>query len=167
MPVNSSPQVTAGRESEWTLETLRVYTDDRVAALRELLAERDKRYEERDRRYTEVALARAEALRIKEEANKDALELARQIQTYKDNAHNDLINQLNRERGEYARKSELASALEKIEAVIKPLADYITAQQGAQKGSDHSREILASIVGVIVVVIAAAGIIIATRQGNR
>lgn len=164
MPATSSPQVTAGRESEWTLETLRVYTDDRVAALRELLAERDKRYEERDRRYSEVAQARAEALRIKEEANRDALELARQIQTYKDNAHNDLINQLNRERGEYARKSELVSALEKIEAVIKPLADYITAQQGARKGFDQGRAILASIGGVIVVVVAVATIIISTRR---
>ena len=91
---------------------------EHLAALREA----DRRfYEERDRRYAEVAEARAEALKIKEEADKVALELARQIQTYKDEQHNGLLQQLDRDRAKSVTQAELKAAVEKLEATIDPL----------------------------------------------
>ena len=45
---------------------------------------------ERDRRYAEVALEKEKALKVREEADNKALDLARQIQTYKDEKANQL-----------------------------------------------------------------------------
>lgn len=66
---------------------------------------------ERDRRYTEVASARAEALKIKEAGDAKALDLAREIQTYKDEKANELREQISSERGLYATKDDLAPVL--------------------------------------------------------
>lgn len=117
-------------------------------------------HEERDRRYSEVALEREKALKIKEEADKAALGLAREIQTYKDEKANELREQISSERGLYASKGDLLSATEKIEATIKPLADYITAQQGRSQGIGVSAS---SLYFVAVVVIAALGLYFGTR----
>ena len=88
---------------------------------------------ERDRRYAEVALEREKALRIKEESGKTALELAREIQTYKDEKANQLREQINSERGLYASKNELNAAVEEVEAMIRPVADYVSSQQGGPR----------------------------------
>jgi hypothetical protein len=45
---------------------------------------------ERDRRYAEVNVEREKALKIKETADSEALKLARDIQTYKDEKSNQL-----------------------------------------------------------------------------
>lgn len=174
MAITSSPQVSAGQESQWTLETLRIYFDAIRAADMALLAERDQRFKaqregdaalslERDRRYREVMEARDMALKIKDMADDRALILARDQQAYRDSMHNGLISQLERERTEYARADEMRQMEKNMLAVIKPLADYITAQQGARRGFDQGRAILASIGGVILVVIAVATVIIGTR----
>ena len=63
--------------------------------------------EERDRRYTEVKNAEEKALRIKEQADRDALGLAREIQTYKDEKANELREQINSERNLYPTKAQL------------------------------------------------------------
>lgn len=55
--------------------------------------------DERDRRYAEVAEARAEALKIKETADAKALELAAEIQSYKDRLNERLQNQAAEQRG--------------------------------------------------------------------
>jgi hypothetical protein len=112
-------------------------------------AERDKTAAERDRRYTEVKNAEEKALKIKEEADKVALDLARQIQTYKDQQHNGLLDQLGQERGRYATKDDLKSLTEKMEIAVKPLTEFVA---GAQGGSKVYTQI-ALIVGVVATLI--------------
>jgi hypothetical protein len=89
---------------------------------------------ERDRRYTEVAAEREKALKIKELADDRALDLARQIQTYKDEKANELREQISSERGMYVTKDELRAAVDKIEATVKPVLDYVSRQQGSSNG---------------------------------
>lgn len=60
-----------------------------------------------DRRYSEVNVEREKALKIKQEADKLALDLAREIQTYKDEQANQLREQINSERNLYPTKSQL------------------------------------------------------------
>ena len=109
--------------SGWTVDTLSVHMDE--------LRESDKRFdEERDRRYSEVATEREKALRIKEQADRDALGLAREIQTYKDEKANELREQINSERGNYASKGDLLAMSEKIDEQFKPLIAYVAAQSG-------------------------------------
>jgi hypothetical protein len=86
-----------------------------------LRAADERFFEERDRRYAEVALEREKALKIKEEADKAALGLAREIQTYKDEKANELREQIASERGLYATKGDVQAAVEKIEATLGPL----------------------------------------------
>jgi hypothetical protein len=90
--------------------------------------------EERDRRYAEVNVEKEKALKIKEEADKAALALAREIQTYKDEKANELREQINSERGLYLTRDEYQTAhvalIEKVEAGLKPLNEFVTAQQG-------------------------------------
>jgi hypothetical protein len=71
---------------------------------------------ERDRRYKEVAQEREKALKIKETADLAALQLAREIQTYKDEKANELREQISSERGLYATKDDLAAAIREVVA---------------------------------------------------
>ena len=118
--------------------TLKEHIGCHFAWLHLLLSERDRRYSEvsaeRDRRYGEVSAARAEALKIKEQADRDALKLARDQQTYKDEQGNKLREQLNAERGEYATHAEIKSAVEKLETAIAPVINYVVSQQGRSGG---------------------------------
>jgi hypothetical protein len=94
-----------------------------------MVRESDLRVEaERDRRYAEVNLEREKALKIKETADRAALELAREIQTYKDEKANELRSQIERERGTYVTQEQL-----------KPLADFVARQQGQQRGQEYQR----------------------------
>jgi hypothetical protein len=123
----------------------------------------DRRYAEvgaeRDQRYAEVKAEQEKALVIKDTANRDALALARQDQTYKDEQANKLREQINSERGLYASKADLANAMREISATIKPLADYISAAAGRTGGEEHSRTEqrlnLGQVLTVLSVVIAA------------
>jgi vacuolar-type H+-ATPase subunit E/Vma4 len=101
-----------------------------VEHLRLIQVEREKFNEERDRRYTEVKNAEEKALKIKEEADKVALDLARQIQTYKDEKANELREQINQERGNYATKEDLKALTEKLDVAIKPLTEFVAASRG-------------------------------------
>lgn len=87
-----------------------------------------------DRRYAEVALEREKALKIKETADLAALELARQIQTYKDEKANELRTQIERERVTYVTRIELSAAMEKIEVMMTPLTSWVASQQGRSSG---------------------------------
>jgi hypothetical protein len=103
-PHPSSPPSTGGG---WNVETLKQHFD----ALRSA----DERfYNERDRRYTEVSVEREKALKIKDEADKAALGLAREIQQYKDEKANELREQIGSERGLYPSKSELLVAVREV-----------------------------------------------------
>lgn len=95
------------------------------------------------------------ALQIKEEADKIALELARTIQAYKDEKANELREQINNERGLYPTKTDLVAVVEKLEATIKPLADYVSTQQGRSTGfgsaKDYIMTALALVLGLIAI----------------
>lgn len=136
----------AAGSSAGTDVSLREY----VSALRDA----DLRFdEERDRRYAEVETEREKALSIKETADLAALHLAREIQTYKDEKANDLRSQIERERGSYATQSDLRGAIEKIEAIIKPLADFVTQQQGKRESRGDARASIGT-GGVIIAAVA-------------
>lgn len=113
--------------SGWTIDTLAAHGD----AIRQMQNLLDT---ERDRRYTEVGVEREKALKIKETADLAALGLAREIQTYKDEKANELREQINRERGLYATKDDLAAAVAKLEETIKPIASFVATQQGRSSG---------------------------------
>ena len=121
---------------------------------------------ERDRRYAEVAVEREKALRIKETADLAALELARQIQTYKDQQHNGLLQQIDRERARYPTKDDLSAAVDKMQAQIVPLAEYVAAQQGRSGGESDTRTERRLDVGqalqIITIIVAVAAVLIAT-----
>jgi hypothetical protein len=88
-----------------------------------------------DRRYYEVNIEKEKALKIKETADLAALQLAREIQTYKDEKANELREQISSERGNYATKSDVVAASEKLEALIAPLTAFVNAQQGRVGGA--------------------------------
>ena len=118
--------------------------DDReTVPLQEHLAavrESDLRFEaERDRRYTEVNLEREKALKIKETADLAALELAREIQTYKDEKANELRSQIERERGSYVTQEQLTAMVREHAAALKPVTEFVAGQQGRQGGQEDQR----------------------------
>src|ERR1700688_3803060 len=96
-------------------------------------AANEKFMEERDRRYSEVNTEREKALKIKEEADKAALGLAREIQSYKDEKANQLREQITGERGSFASKEDLAAAVREIGATMAPLTNFVTGQTAAGK----------------------------------
>jgi hypothetical protein len=102
-----------------------------------LEAANEKFAAERDRRYSEVNIEREKALKIKEEADKAALGLAREIQSYKDEKANQLREQISSERGSYATKEDLASALREVAASIQPLSTYVANMAGQTKQVDQ------------------------------
>ena len=139
--------------SGWTVDTLSV----QMAALREA----DARFaEERDRRYSEVATEREKALRIKEQADRDALGLAREIQTYKDEKANELREQINSERGNYASKGDLLAMSEKIDEQFKPLIAYVAAQSGPRAVTGAT---IASFLAAIALIV---GLYVALTRNN-
>ncbi len=121
----------------------------------------DERFDdERDRRYQEVSIEREKALKIKEVADLAALQLAREIQTYKDEKANELRTQIERERGTYVTQSELRGAVDKIEATLKPLVDYISGQQGRVGGIGDTLNFTHI---VVLLLIAGVGLYLGTR----
>jgi hypothetical protein len=119
----------------WSIEAYVAHNE----ALREAEA---KFQAERDRRYSEVAVEREKALRIKEQADRDALGLAREIQVYKDEKANELREQINSERGLYITRTEM-----------KPVFDFMASQSAK---SDQSRWLIGTAIalaGVVVVLI--------------
>lgn len=127
--------------SEWTTAS--------YAAHNEALRVAEQRLnDERDRRYGEVLASREKARQIKDEGDRTALLLAREIQTYKDEQANQLREQINNERGLYVTRGELRSEIDKILVALHPLSDYITAQQGVTQGKLDLRLLSVAIVGV-------------------
>jgi hypothetical protein len=128
---------------------------EHFAALREA----DERYyHERDRRYSEVNIEREKALKIKETADLAALQLARDIQIYKDEKANELREQINRERGLYATKEDLQSATRELRAELTPVVSYVSGAQGQARGISLTA---GSLIAIVTVVAAVAGVVIA------
>lgn len=119
--------------------------------------ERDRRYTEikqaDDRRLTEVAIEREKALKIKETADLAALSLAREIQTYKDEKANELRSQIERERGTYATKEDLAAAVRELNVMLKPLTAFVDHERGGQDQRSITAGQLALMMAVATVVV--------------
>jgi len=98
----------------------------------EKVADLERRFaEERDRRYSEVNVEREKALKIKETADLAALQLAREIQTYKDEKANELREQISSERGAYATKEDIANLTDKLAGLVAPLQNWQSKATGA------------------------------------
>jgi hypothetical protein len=109
----------AKNKNKWTLEA---YITHNEALLKE-----------RDKRYFEVAIEKEKAIRIKEVGDDKALNLAREIQTYKDEKANELRTQIDRERGTYATHADLTALSDKFDVTLKPILTYVTAQSGGPR----------------------------------
>ena len=109
---------------------------------------------ERDRRYSEVNIEREKALKIKEEADKAALGLAREIQSYKDEKANQLREQISSERGSYASKEDLASMQREIVASIQPLSAYVAGMAGVKEQSHNQVERASTNSNILIAVVA-------------
>lgn len=108
------------------------------------LREADQKFdEERDKRYASENELRAIALRIKESADAKALDLASQIQTYKDDKADKTREQNLSERGAYVTHNDLAEVFDKSEKnliaaigevknILKPIIDHVAADTGSQ-----------------------------------
>jgi hypothetical protein len=133
---------------------------EHLAAMREAdlrfeqaMREADQRFNaERDRRLSEVAVEREKALKIKEEADKAALALARADQTYKDEQANRLREQINAERNTYITTDQLAASIREMRSLITPLTDYMAGQQGRSTGTGDVRSNIGAILGAASVV---------------
>ena len=125
--------------------------------LRAIAAEVDKRYQERfeaqQAAMTAAFVASREALNIKDRADRDALELARTIQTYKDEKANELREQIASERGHYASKEDLRAAVEKIEVLVAPVLRHLAMQQGASTGVQRNWGWIFAVVGMVATLI--------------
>jgi hypothetical protein len=108
----------------------------------------EKVIELNDRRYTDVNIEKEKALKIKEEADKVALSLARDIQVYKDEKANELREQINNERGIYVTRSEM-----------KPLVDYVSSQQGRATGFGSAKDYIMTALSILLGLIAIYGFI--------
>jgi hypothetical protein len=130
-------------------------------------SERERFNQERDRRYSEVNIEREKALKIKEEADKAALGLAREIQSYKDEKANQLREQIGAERGTYATKDDLAAAVREMTVAMTPLTTFVASQRGEQLGSATSisrmLSIVAALAGLSTMLSAGIGIILLAR----
>jgi hypothetical protein len=107
--------------------------------------------EERDRRYTEVGIEREKALKIKETADLAALQLARDIQSYKDEKANELREQISSERGHYASRDDLDAAVKTINATLAPLI-------GSNR--EGARVTMANLVVAVTLALAAGGFVV-------
>ncbi len=129
-----------------------------------LISEAERRNSDRfaaqDKALVAAFAASKEALAIKDRADRDALDLARQIQTYKDEKANELREQISRERMNYASKDDLKAAVEKLEVSITPLLSFMASQRGHSSGMDKGWAILIGAAGLVATVIGAVAIIV-------
>jgi hypothetical protein len=100
--------------------------------------ERDRRItevaSERDRRLTEVATEREKALKIKEEADKEALRLDREIRQFKDEKAGAVT----------------AQAVTSLEQRLVPIDRYVAAQQGRSDGIGTSLGVVVTVLTLLI-----------------
>ena len=115
---------------------------------------RDRFDAERDRRYTEVNIEKEKALKIKEEADKRALDLQAETQAYKDEKANELREQINSERGRYLTREEYLAAhsalTDKIDAQFSPLNEFVNKQQGRSSGISSTAAVLYALAVIVI-----------------
>ena len=135
---------------------------------------------ERDRRYAEVAVEREKALRIKERADEKALDLASQSQTYKDQQHNGLLQQLNLQAATFVARVEwdtahvdlvnrITGVAERMSALELRLTSRLDRGDGTDIGTAASRTERRLDTGQLLlllgVIIAAAAVVVAVLKG--
>jgi len=113
-------------------------------------------WNERDRRYSEVQAEKDKALQIKQTADSEALGLARQNIAAEFEKANRLREQISSERGDYATKKDLSAAVDKIGETIRPLTDYVSAQQGKTSGATATQVVFFSIGGLLLAALSVA-----------
>ena len=129
------------------------YHDERNDHLKDLV-------DANDRRYAEVNVEKEKALKIKETADAEALKLAREAQSYKDQQTDKLRDETLGKTGIYATNKGVADALKELEGTffnalnklvddLKPLTDFMSKQQGADGANALSRAKIYSIAVVI------------------
>ena len=134
-----------------TTEPSRHWTVEAYVTHNEAMRTADEKFQaERDRRYAEVKNAEEKALKVKEEADKAALGLAREIQTYKDEKANELREQINSERGRYATQSDLKAAVEKIEVAMIPMSAFMASQSGRSAGIGFAWQLVVTVIGLAI-----------------
>lgn len=113
----------------WTIATLKEYYDARLEA--------NLRFEqERDRRYSEVKVENEKALIIKDTADKAALFLARESQTYKDQQADIMRDKSLAQSGVYATNADVAKLFDDFNTKLKPVFDFVISKQGqAEQGN--------------------------------
>jgi hypothetical protein len=117
----------------------------------EILRAADQRLaDERDRRYSAVAREREKAQLMKYRADERALDLARAIQDYRDEQANRLREQIFSEQGLYITKSDHEALIARVDVLIKPLAEFVAAQQGRLLGEEGSRSTANDLAGRVV-----------------
>lgn len=84
-------------------------------SLKELLGERDHRYEERDRRYTELRAADREAVAKAELAAKEALGVAKAEATERLTAHNGLLDKMEAQAATFALRETSDERFRRLE----------------------------------------------------
>jgi hypothetical protein len=84
--------------------------------------------------YEAMRVSDQRALELQHEADQVALNLAREQQTYKDQVHNGLLDQLTRERSAYVTQSEHEAVIAKFDAAIKPLQEFMVSQIASGAG---------------------------------
>lgn len=120
--------------TKWTIET--------YAAHNEALRKAENKFQkERDRRYRELDI-------VRKEAEDKALNLAREIQVYKDEKANELREQINEERLLYVRKDDLKALESKYDALIHPLMEFMAKKEGSMKGADKIIYYIIAIIGI-------------------
>jgi hypothetical protein len=115
---------------------------------------------ERDRRYAEVKAAEEKALRVKDTADRDALALARQAQTYRDEQANKLREQINSERGLYATKEDLAALADKLDVALKPIVEFVAGYRGGGEAKSERRLDVSQVIAAIAVIALVVSILV-------
>jgi hypothetical protein len=115
---------------------------------------RKKFDKERDRRYTREDELRSEALRISENARKDALLLATENQRLRDESHNNILNQWRDERANYVREDAYTTRHEAIEKGLRELGTTVTAYVSGQTeraaAKFDSRYVAFTVIGLLI-----------------
>jgi hypothetical protein len=159
-PSPSQPVPTSG----WTIDTAIIYFEAMRQNDREFYAEKwrseEKFQAERDRRLTEVAVEREKALKIKETADLAALQLAREIQVYKDEKANELRSQIERERGNYAATSDLGGLRRELTTMFQPAIDYVIAEQARGEEVTDTGKLIIGVFAVVLTLMSIASLLV-------
>ena len=165
-------------DSEWTVatyaahnEAMRISDRDHNEAMRlSDVAHNEHLRDADDRRYAEVNVEKEKALLIKTTADDEAMRLARESQVYKDQ-QTDVMREKNlAASGVYATNADLAAlvtatnasltaVVDKIEKSLKPVFEFVSAQQGMDKGATETKGSLYATIALICTVIGAVAVI--------